>query len=820
MTRVLAIFCNPRNTDALRLQSEQRVLQQSLRSTSATLEVVPAATIDDLRAALLNRQFDVIHFSGHGCVDGPLLSLVKHKLSAAAIQLPDSSPAAMMNLCYAPAVAALKRWLEQNHVSSPSSSSSSSSSTAPDDAPLCTLLFKLSEEANRPAVAWVEGASSTGTRLDANGVHRVMLRDADLVKHRVGALAFEGPTGALEPPKPDVLARLLIVSLAPSHGVVFLNACDTYIQAHWLQQHGASHVIYAGSRISDAAASEFSRGFYEALAFGCATPEAYEQGKLAVELRYDTVQHGCPSLLQQPGVGEAGGGSSLSSSTGAASLPPSLAGGMIAPPTSNSPPDSGLMGPTTPMTSGVASAAPPVDDTVLHPVLEEFFGEAVATSAPSLQELVPMPGHHQVTVCEPLLRLVRDGLGRLHSLGFNQKASRAVEDAIPIEQLAAAPLTAAAFRQSHKLLGTALKLRWGVLHTLGGGQFERARVELLRALKMIQMVGELAGTSTDAAAAAAAAAGTSPATTTAEATTIEAAGSAAPPVATAVYVYPQLQVALGEADTCLSLAVVQLHLRDAPRASEHARLALERYRQIGASTQAALAQLTLSECAQLAGDPSAAEEELRGSLRAFRAVHCALGEAEALRMLGSLRLDMGDDISGRPLLRDALAKYDTLEEHDAFSPFGVASALRLLGSDEDGAHQGGARAARDAADAVDGGGVELPEQHSAWLLGTGASSSTRAGGGKASATRAAQYRKGSTAAKVGGRFNRAFRSGRPCGAVGESGEMAAARRTANGRPRAPARRCLLFKCSCLRLHLVLAAGGPADEEDEEDEEEV
>ena len=139
---------------------------------------------------------------------------------------------------------------------------------------------------------------------------RVMLRDADLVKHRVGALAFEGPTGALEPPKPDVLARLLIVSLAPSHGVVFLNACDTYIQAHWLQQHGASHVIYAGSRISDAAASEFSRGFYEALAFGCATPEAYEQGKLAVELRYDTVQHGCPSLLQQPGVGEAGGGSS------------------------------------------------------------------------------------------------------------------------------------------------------------------------------------------------------------------------------------------------------------------------------------------------------------------------------------------------------------------------------------------------------------------------------------------------------------------------------------------------------------------------------
>ncbi len=68
--KVLAIFCNPKGTDALRLQSEQRVLQQSLRS--ADLEVAPAATVDDVRSALLGKRFDVIHFSGHGCVDGPL----------------------------------------------------------------------------------------------------------------------------------------------------------------------------------------------------------------------------------------------------------------------------------------------------------------------------------------------------------------------------------------------------------------------------------------------------------------------------------------------------------------------------------------------------------------------------------------------------------------------------------------------------------------------------------------------------------------------------------------------------------------------------
>ena len=74
---VLAIFCNPQGTHELRLQNEQRVLQQVLGSQ---LVVAPAATLDDLRAALLGRRYDVIHFSGHGCVDGPLQSLVRRKM--------------------------------------------------------------------------------------------------------------------------------------------------------------------------------------------------------------------------------------------------------------------------------------------------------------------------------------------------------------------------------------------------------------------------------------------------------------------------------------------------------------------------------------------------------------------------------------------------------------------------------------------------------------------------------------------------------------------------------------------------------------------
>ena len=34
--------------------------------------------VDDLREALLRDSFDVIHFSGHGCVDAPLQRMLRH----------------------------------------------------------------------------------------------------------------------------------------------------------------------------------------------------------------------------------------------------------------------------------------------------------------------------------------------------------------------------------------------------------------------------------------------------------------------------------------------------------------------------------------------------------------------------------------------------------------------------------------------------------------------------------------------------------------------------------------------------------------------
>ena len=84
MSRCLGVFCNPRGTDALRLQSEQRVLQLALRRSAVDLSIAPAATVDDLQQALLHdaERFDLIHFSGHGCIEGPLQSMVKAAMAA------------------------------------------------------------------------------------------------------------------------------------------------------------------------------------------------------------------------------------------------------------------------------------------------------------------------------------------------------------------------------------------------------------------------------------------------------------------------------------------------------------------------------------------------------------------------------------------------------------------------------------------------------------------------------------------------------------------------------------------------------------------
>lgn len=72
--RVLLVCANPRGTDPLRTAEEDRTLRESIQlsphRSRIEVETLHAATIDDLRRALLKSHFDIVHFSGHGTQAG------------------------------------------------------------------------------------------------------------------------------------------------------------------------------------------------------------------------------------------------------------------------------------------------------------------------------------------------------------------------------------------------------------------------------------------------------------------------------------------------------------------------------------------------------------------------------------------------------------------------------------------------------------------------------------------------------------------------------------------------------------------------------
>jgi NTP pyrophosphatase (non-canonical NTP hydrolase) len=74
--RVLVVFANPRGTTALKLSQEDRAIREAIQRgksrDSITLEIRHATTIDDLRRALLDDGYQVLHFSGHGSFDSLL----------------------------------------------------------------------------------------------------------------------------------------------------------------------------------------------------------------------------------------------------------------------------------------------------------------------------------------------------------------------------------------------------------------------------------------------------------------------------------------------------------------------------------------------------------------------------------------------------------------------------------------------------------------------------------------------------------------------------------------------------------------------------
>lgn len=75
--KVLVVFANPRGTDPLRLGTEDRVIRESIKLSryreNISLTIHHATTVHDLRRALLDEEFQIIHISGHGTGSGLVL---------------------------------------------------------------------------------------------------------------------------------------------------------------------------------------------------------------------------------------------------------------------------------------------------------------------------------------------------------------------------------------------------------------------------------------------------------------------------------------------------------------------------------------------------------------------------------------------------------------------------------------------------------------------------------------------------------------------------------------------------------------------------
>ncbi len=76
-TKVLVVFANPRSSKALRLGSEDRAINEAIKRSKNRENIIlkrcHAATIHDLRRAMLEDQYQIVHISGHGTGNGLVL---------------------------------------------------------------------------------------------------------------------------------------------------------------------------------------------------------------------------------------------------------------------------------------------------------------------------------------------------------------------------------------------------------------------------------------------------------------------------------------------------------------------------------------------------------------------------------------------------------------------------------------------------------------------------------------------------------------------------------------------------------------------------
>jgi hypothetical protein len=108
-------------------------------------------------------------------------------------------------------------------------------------------------------------------------------------------LAFEDDRGGVHVPPPSALANLLL-DFAPPLKCVVLNACYSIEQGRELAGR-LPYTIVTQHAISDDAAIEFSRGFYDAIGAGRDIPFAFKQGCRAITLAC-LPETDCPILLE------------------------------------------------------------------------------------------------------------------------------------------------------------------------------------------------------------------------------------------------------------------------------------------------------------------------------------------------------------------------------------------------------------------------------------------------------------------------------------------------------------------------------------------
>lgn len=113
--KILLVCANPKGSDQLRSGEEDRVLRESIRLSrhreSLNIDTLNAATVDDLRRALLDAQamknaYDIVHFSGHGTNRGLLFEdsngqeFVPESGALAKILAARGVKVALFNACY------------------------------------------------------------------------------------------------------------------------------------------------------------------------------------------------------------------------------------------------------------------------------------------------------------------------------------------------------------------------------------------------------------------------------------------------------------------------------------------------------------------------------------------------------------------------------------------------------------------------------------------------------------------------------------------------------------------------------------------------